>query len=521
MEFLGIASGALRSTAVVRRALPAPVPWDLTPFWSLRHPMEQVCWFVGASACDRDASNSYPRTSWSKQPDFKTYSHDLPCITLPSLQACADAEQQPASRQLISSLCQAPSCACSSLRTVAAVPPLSLARVSLLLQLSFGITGDHTYKRAAPSSGGLCPSELFVLLDGSLYHFSPASESLTQLRSDGALCASGLNSLLPNACPCSCVFFVACNLHRTGAKYGDRCYRYVAADVGHIVENMRLVTRALGLCCVVEPVFDDAHAAAFLGIDGVNEVVMAAVSVFPCAIRDAEADHATSPDETVNPGEYVACSAPSSCPLGVTGVAHVFSSLRYVPSQPSSPLPPSARPRCPPLTILSPSSSSSAASAIRSLDSTSAIQLPPPPCPDASIFDCILARRSYRRHSPGPVPPDALHALLLSIVAPSASVSTCVRLHVIVNRSGIAPGLYRAFAASSGCPPNASARTDLVLLPVKAGALAAAAQQAALKQDVIGNAAVVLIFSLSRQGIAAAEAAAGREYRHGYIEAGA
>jgi hypothetical protein len=55
---------------------------------------------------------------------------------------------------------------------------------------------------------------------------------------------------------------------------------------------------------------------------------------------------------------------------------------------------------------------------------------------------------------------------------------------------------------------------------VKSGTLAAAAQEAALNQDVIGNAAVVLIFSLSLPSIAAAGLAAGREYRHGYIEAG-
>jgi hypothetical protein len=43
------------------------------------------------------------------------------------------------------------------------------------------------------------------------------------------------------------------------SRYSDRCYRYVAADVGHIVENVRLVALALGLRCSVEPMFDDAQ----------------------------------------------------------------------------------------------------------------------------------------------------------------------------------------------------------------------------------------------------------------------
>jgi hypothetical protein len=93
-------------------------------------------------------------------------------------------------------------------------------------------------------------------------------------------------------------------------------------------------------------------------------------------------------------------------------------------------------------------------------------------------------------------------------------------LHVIVNRASISPGLYRVSAASSSLSAPALTPPSLSLHLIKSGTFAAAAQQAALNQDVIGNAAVVLIFSLSRLEITAAGPAAGREYRHGYIEAG-
>lgn len=184
--------------------------------------MEQLRWFVSASACERDRSGSLPRTSWIKPPDSKSYPVDLQRIDLPSLQACLSAEPQAASCQLVSSLCHVAPGARSSCSAPAA-SPLSLARVTLLLQLSFGITGSYAYKRAAPSSGGLCPSELFVFWNRSLYHFSADSSQLTQVRSDHASCEAALRSLLPCPRPASCVFFVACNLHRTGTKYFTLC----------------------------------------------------------------------------------------------------------------------------------------------------------------------------------------------------------------------------------------------------------------------------------------------------------
>ena len=94
-----------------------------------------------------------------------------------------------------------------------------------------------------------------------------------------------------------------------------------------------------------------------------------------------------------------------------------------------------------------------------------------------------------------------------------------MRLHVVVNRAGIAQGVYRASLADAHAPdgPAAAAAAAAAAVPAlslrlaKRGMFAEKAQEAALDQAVIGNAAAVLIFSLSRHGIAAAGAAAGRE----------
>lgn len=485
--------------------------------------MEQLRWFVRASACDRDKSLRVPRSSWLKQPEFKTFPSDLPKVPLPPLQACIEAEALPSALPLLSSLCHAPQqhCVASSASSMS----LPLAHISLLLQLSFGITGDHTYKRAAPSSGGLCPSQLYVLCDGALHHFCPSAEALTQLRPHDAAAAAALNELLPLAPPCCCTLFVACNLHRTGAKYGDRCYRYVAADVGHIVENARLVAIALGLSCEIAAVFDDSKAAAFLGIDGVSDVVMAVLSLrrpaplspsspsiplfLTCgspasvtgAAEPASVDAASAAAAAAE--DFVPRCVPEdfSSPLGVTCIAHAMSSMSRAPSTSSQPSQPQHASLANPPPCHTPAAESSG------------VQLPQPLSPPASTFGCILARRSLRQHSPGAVPPAALHAMLLAILAPQRCISAAVRLHVIVNRAGISPGLYRAAVSQ--------ARSQAHLLLVKAGSFAATTQEAALGQDVIGNAAVVLIFSLSCACLSAAGPAAAREYRNGYIEAGA
>jgi SagB-type dehydrogenase family enzyme len=468
--------------------------------------MEQLHWFVRASACDRDKSLRVPRSSWLKQPEFKTFPSDLQKVPLPPLQACIEAEALPSAQQLLSSLCHAPQEHCVA--TSASSISLPLAHISLLLQLSFGITGDHTYKRAAPSSGGLCPSQLYVLWDGALHHFCPSAQALTRLRPHDAAAADALRALLPLAPPCCCTLFVACNLHRTGAKYGDRCYRYVAADVGHIVENARLVALALGLSCEVAAVFDDSKAAAFLGIDGVSDVVMAVLSLrhpaprgSPASVTGAADPASVDAASAAAAEDFVACCVPedASSPLGVTWIAHAITSMRRTPSQPQHAS----------LTKPSPGPAPCHPSAAES----SGVQLPQPLSPPASTFGCILARRSLRHHSPAAVPPAALHAMLLAILAPKHCISAAVRLHVIVNRAGISPGVYRAAVSQA----RSHARLDLVT----AGSFAAAAQEAALGQDVIGNAAVVLIFSLSCACISAAGPAAGREYRNGYIEAGA
>lgn len=130
--------------------------------------------------------------------------------------------------------------------------------------------------------------------------------------------------------------------------------------------------------------------------------------------------------------------------------------------------------------------------------------LPAPEPAAQSVHQSIISRRSKRRFLDQPVPLAVLSSTLADIAQPP-QLSSAIRINLVVNRvAGLAPGVYRYL------PRHA-------LLRVRDGDFADAAQEAALSQEVIGDAAVVLVLSAEREPLLAEGA---RGYRHGYLEAG-
>jgi SagB-type dehydrogenase family enzyme len=130
------------------------------------------------------------------------------------------------------------------------------------------------------------------------------------------------------------------------------------------------------------------------------------------------------------------------------------------------------------------------------------------------VLQTIGQRRSVRRYADIPLPREAL-AGVLAAMAPlntrhAPTLSTAVRVYVVVNAvAGLPAGAYRYDA------------TRHALLPRRPpAALRAAAQSAALDQEVIGGAAAVLVLSIDRPAFAADPAGPARGYRHAMLEAG-
>jgi SagB-type dehydrogenase family enzyme len=306
-------------------------------------------------------------------------------------------------------------------------------------------------QRAAPSAGALFSSELYVLaraIDGlppGAYHYDANLHRLDAIGPAPAL--SDADAMVV----ATSVF------RRTGYKYRDRAYRYVAADTGHLLENLRLAGHAAGMQAELAARFDEAQLARAVGIDGVEEGVLAAM-----ALRRGPA---RAPDPRRG-----GPSAARAGPRGVTGAVQQATSLRLAVER----------------------------------EAAAAIALPAPQPAGIPLRRAIGERRSQRRFHADPVPLAALSGILADMAQPP-QLSDAVRIHLVVNRvDGLAPGVYRYLARHA-------------LEPVREGDFGAAAQAAALSQEVIGAAAVVLVLSAEREPMLAEGA---RGYRQAYLEAG-
>jgi SagB-type dehydrogenase family enzyme len=389
--------------------------------------------------------------------------------------------------------------------------PLDLAALASILHHTSGVTHVRggLQMRAAPSSGALFPAEVYIAVrDGEagtpgdreggapavaagLYHFDPLAPALERLGDPPAAAALGVETAALADAPA--VAFVTAILRRTGQKYRDRAYRYAAADVGHLLENLSIAAAEHGLSADPLPAFDDAAAASALGVDGVEEVVLGVVPLTRAPVASARSTSSTlagspGPAGSAAPaaprataaarGVYLPVDISSNTTLGITGTVHAATSLRRVPAI-ASDLLAAAGP---------------------------AVPLPTSPPAPGTALTTIAARESRRSFAPPPLPLSDLAAVLTSATSVSPRLSTAVSVHVVANRvDSLSAGAHLL----AGAPP--------ALVPIRLADLRQGAFTAALSQDVIGNAAAVVVLAVD---VARLRAEGPRAYRHAYLDVG-
>lgn len=168
--------------------------------------------------------------------------------------------------------------------------PVSLSELAILLRYSCGImgtTGGGAPKRAQPSGGGRFPIEVYplVLVPGKdlpvgLYHYDVRNHQLDILwkRVFEREFVDGLFSFEWVA-DSSVVFLMTAIFERNQMKYGERGYRYILLEAGHVGQNFYLVSEALGLKCCALGGTKDRNIDNLLDIDGINESLVYAISV--------------------------------------------------------------------------------------------------------------------------------------------------------------------------------------------------------------------------------------------------
>jgi SagB-type dehydrogenase family enzyme len=362
---------------------------------------------------------------------------------------------------------------------------LDMQALATLLHACAGVNLERggIHFRCSPSSGALFATELYLRvrrvpgLGPGLYHYDGREHLLHRLPGPGGM----PDIAAPVQLVASALF------RRSGHKYRDRAYRYILADLGHLLENLRAGAEALGVPAGPVVLFDESALARELGLDEAEEGVLALWTLGAAepglAVLASPAAAATQRRAGWQPPPLAA-----SQPLGVTDAIHRATSLR-VPTAPASTAP---SPR------------------IASADGP-VITLPAPARTSMPTLQRIERRRSQRRYASSALTLAQLSALLDAMarrVPPQLSRS--VQVHVL---SAAVEGLPTAawrYEPARHALRQSRASSDL----------RRQARSAALDQDVIGDAAATFVLALDRAAFAADAAGPARGYRHAFIEAG-
>lgn len=397
--------------------------------------------------------------------------------------------------------------------TGGATAALDLPRLGVALWHAAGISERRggLALRTSPSSGALFATELYVLalevpgVAAGAWHYAAEAHALHRLPASLAAAAPGLDSASLRAAigplalspRCAALVVASAVFARSGHKYGDRTYRYVLADLGHLLENLRVATAAAGGGEVqLLAAFDDIAIGRALGLEARHEGVLAVA-----AITVGSAGAGTAAEAPVSAPIRWTDALPEGdgdTRLGLTEAMHASTSLRARLGPPM----PSPAPAVPLATAVP----------------LAVHTLPPARSLASDPLPLIARRRSHRRFSAQPVTREALAAVLRAMTAPAPLLSPAVRIDVLTTAVEAMPAAAWRVASDDA---HAAALTLHRRTPSSAPApLRQRARAAALDQDVIGDAAVVFVLSLDRAALLADAAGAARGYRHGFLEAG-
>lgn len=165
-------------------------------------------------------------------------------------------------------------------RDVDPVGNLNLNDLGSLLHHSAGIRESRSaYEgyRSYPSAGGRFPLEIYVipnrvegLSKGGVYHYNVKGGYMEERL---AIAGQSIKNCFQQqfAYRSDCLIIVTGIFKRTTMKYGERGYRYVLMESGHIGQNLYLVGAALRLNICGICGFYDKPLNDYLHLDGVSE----------------------------------------------------------------------------------------------------------------------------------------------------------------------------------------------------------------------------------------------------------
>jgi SagB-type dehydrogenase family enzyme len=168
--------------------------------------------------------------------------------------------------------------------------PLSLAELSYLLWCTQGVKGvQGTYAtfRNVPSAGARHALETYLLVNRveglrpGLYRFLALEHALVAVDLE-----PGVAEAVTVACwdqamvqRCAATFIWVAVAERMVWRYGERGYRYMHIDAGHVCQNLYLAAGSVGggVCAIAA--FSDEDMSRLLGLDGEEQFVIYVATV--------------------------------------------------------------------------------------------------------------------------------------------------------------------------------------------------------------------------------------------------
>ncbi|MEZ0289849.1 MAG: SagB/ThcOx family dehydrogenase [Sulfolobales archaeon] len=160
--------------------------------------------------------------------------------------------------------------------------PIDIEDLSIILWSSYGVVEniDGWFRRTSPSAGATYPMEIYVVvgsesirfrgsfLEAGVYKYNPVRHSLKLVRKGDfreELYRAALYQEWVRDAPVSIV--ICAVYERTTRVYGERGYRYVYMEAGHVGQNIYLMTTALGLGTVAIGAFIDSEVARVINAE--------------------------------------------------------------------------------------------------------------------------------------------------------------------------------------------------------------------------------------------------------------
>lgn len=168
--------------------------------------------------------------------------------------------------------------------------PLTLDELSFLLWVTQGIkgivNGEYTF-RTVPSAGARHAIETNLMLNRvegvtpGLYRYLARDHQLLEISTDPDLFDKVTEACYgqPFIRTSAATFLWTAVVYRMTWRYGERGYRYLHLDAGHICQNLYLAAEAIeaGVCAI--GAFDDDRINRLLGLDGAELSVIYAATI--------------------------------------------------------------------------------------------------------------------------------------------------------------------------------------------------------------------------------------------------